>query len=472
MICNGNLLLKKVNMNLKVFIVFLGGILFCGDVAFAQKLPSVSLLLEAYQDTRSYGNVTWLTTHNAFANYEDGWRYAQQVMRISQQFEYGVRGFMVDLHWHDPDGSPSSNSYLALCHNACGMAPIAGITSLVPLMKAIDFFKEIERLLRHNSREIITLYIESYTAPKERPAPTGWRALNALLEAAGLNGHLNTINPNDPNLTLEGMRKGNKRLVLFSDKREDTVDPHSPEITTGIFYVGEYRETKYSLFASPGCERRGDGRAQGLDKNLLIMNHFHTISYPAASKDYNHINGYSMIARRVNLCRTQEQLFPTAVVVDFVEEGRFGGAREAVIAINQARERGNISILIEDYQKISRASCSEVVPGRGIETLNPWLNRAGATLSTVCAAGSYYYPPLSWCAAAFGSVTAGSWLHEHSSLSHYIPASYTPAFYLSGGIVLFSALYSMHPVYLFVGLMRQHPIYLVQQAQRQRLHRD
>jgi hypothetical protein len=428
------------------FAVFLGLLVFFSAFqSIAQGLPAVRNLLSTYQDSKSYKDLSWLTAHNAFSNHEDGWIYAQQAMSISHQFEYGVRSFMVDLHWYDPDGKPSATSYLALCHDRCTKSLVSGFTSLTPPTKVFDFFVQVATLLRNNPQDIITLHFESYSQSLGRPLThSGWRALQRLFKASGLIAYLSTISPNDSKLTLGYMRANNKRLVVFSDRRADTIDPSSPQNSTGIFHTTEYMETEYNLRAFSQCEIRKDNRAL-IPTNLFVMNHFHRASYVGSSKDYNQMNDYSRIAARVNLCRSQNGIFPNFIPVDFVEEGRFGGAREAIVAINQAVDRGASSIPIGSYQMLQRA-----VSGSGIALLNPWLHYAGITISSLCALGSYQYPWLTWCAAIFGSTTSVSLLHEYTTISEDVPAVYAPAVYAAGGIVLFSALYHWHPIYLMI----------------------
>lgn len=338
--------------------------IFSGSKSVAQT-PSVHQLLSMYQDSKIYSRVSWLTSHNAFANTEDGWTYAQQSMNISKQFNYGVRSFMVDIYWYEPGGGRPP--YLALCHNTCRGAalPSIGISmmSKSPPSPVSDFFNEIKTLLLNNPRDIITLHFESYTDyPRGRPGPIGWQALQPLLRSSGLDSYLNKVDPNDLHLTLGTMRTSNERLVIFSDKLVDTFDPAFPTVSTGIFHTTRYRETEYNLAKYPNCERRADSRAPGLTTNILVMNHFYSLSYAGATKEYNKINNYDELAKRINVCRAQEEIFPNFVAVDFVEEGEYGGAREIVTAINQAMIEGRSSIrLTELPSQISFMSMNPVI---------------------------------------------------------------------------------------------------------------
>lgn len=382
----------------------------------AANLPSTQLLLDTYEDSKSYKDVSWLTTHNAFANYEDGWAYAQQNRNISAQFAHGVRSFMVDLHWYNPKGSPSTASYLALCHLSCQVTP-AGYLSLDPPIKAVDFFTKIATLLHNNPQDIITLHFESYST-HGRLNSSGWSELEALFTKSGLNHYLNKDNPNSTGLILGKMRSNNTRLVVFSDNFSDTIDPKNPGNSTGIFHTTEYRETKYSLSGFKQCERRDDNRALGVTKNLLVMNHFHSFSQESSKKPYGRINSYAKIATRINQCRGQEGIFPNFIAVDFVEEGHLGGAKEAVIAINQAISNQETAIPIEIDPNNSRTS------------LDLWLPAS----CLACGIISHKYPKFSFLCPPLAAVTS-TYLHRNS-LEELVPGQYLALVYPICGIGL------------------------------------
>ncbi len=51
---------------------------------FETVTPSTHHLIATYTDDRPYSQVAWLTTHNAYANVRDGWRYTQQTGVLSR----------------------------------------------------------------------------------------------------------------------------------------------------------------------------------------------------------------------------------------------------------------------------------------------------------------------------------------------------------------------------------------------------
>jgi len=47
---------------------------------------------------RGYDDVTYLTTHNAMSNADDGWSLPNQRWGLERQLNDGVRGFMLDVY--------------------------------------------------------------------------------------------------------------------------------------------------------------------------------------------------------------------------------------------------------------------------------------------------------------------------------------------------------------------------------------
>src|SRR5579872_4852233 len=51
--------------------------------------------------TKKYNEVSFLTTHNAFASSAYGYFITSQTLSIPEQLQYGVRALMIDLWWYD-----------------------------------------------------------------------------------------------------------------------------------------------------------------------------------------------------------------------------------------------------------------------------------------------------------------------------------------------------------------------------------
>lgn len=287
------------------------------------QIPYDLSLVQAYSDATVYYDAVWLTTHNAFSNQEDGWAYAQQSMNLEHMFLHGVRSFMIDIYEH--------NSNLYLCHGGCGAPMIFQKTNHQPdtLEKLL---LNIHKLLNENLQDIITLHIESYASGKD--------VLQAIEKSGLLDNLLKGKNPNDDSLTLGWMRKNDERLVVFSDyayerKLNDNSVYNKMGRYKGIFPTLNYKETQYSLDDYRGCEMRLDFRAQPNDPNthLFVFNHFSPFS---ALKDYNIINKYTSIMKRVELCLSS-QLHPNFIAVDYFEQGECSNcvsSKQVVLTLN------------------------------------------------------------------------------------------------------------------------------------------
>lgn len=330
-------------------------------------------LMCTYSDDRNYTEVCWLTAHNAYANYEDGWvMYYQQNSNFENQYQFGVRSFMIDLYWYHPKGK---RPYIAMCHETSGDND--GGCVLSSLMRvdweqkgpeSLEFFLlQIKAWLQKDQRAIITLHLESYLKDidwlddkGEKRTLRGLEELQRIFRKVGLDEYLyvpihlmRDSSVVSEWLTLGEMRVQNRRLVIFSDRKTD-----------GVIYTKSYRETQFDLHSFPNCEMRFDNRDNStlnspMRKKLLVLNHFYSLSTQTTSlyyrgfagivsqiydayqygikrvfDVYSTINSFHKIMSRVNQCHGSEDqgMLPNFIAVDFVE---VGGARKVVTKLNQ-----------------------------------------------------------------------------------------------------------------------------------------
>jgi hypothetical protein len=268
-----------------------------------EHIPPDPAFLDSYTGDLVYHDAVWLTAHNAFANKEDGWKYAQQNLNLEHMFEKGVRGFMIDVHDYNGD--------LYLCHGSCLFTAWTEKMSFPDKLEL--WLQGLASLLSNNTADIITLHLESYASSKD---------IHSLLSKTGLTDFmLKSKNPNDHTLTLGEMRKNSARLVVFSDYSGESSRDNIPKDGSypGLFPTTNYKETQYSLDEFAKCDMRTDFRANPGDSDvqLAVFNHFSKIS---AIKDYNSINRYSDIMKRVTSCLSNN-IFPNFIVVDYFEQG-------------------------------------------------------------------------------------------------------------------------------------------------------
>ncbi|MEI6806930.1 MAG: hypothetical protein WCK49_10585 [Myxococcaceae bacterium] len=272
---------------------------------------------EDVTDVRLYNQMAWLSSHNAFNNSEDGWLVNNnQSLSYERQYEFGVRGFFLDLYWYNPGSG--EKAYIALCHENkdkiglyFGGCPLTLLTRLDAPPKFETFLKHVKGWLQKDPAAIITLHLESYLGEQSQ------KPLKALLKKTGLAQFLfkeisaGKIQQDVTHWkTLKEMRQMNQRLVIFSDNRSD-----------GFVNIASYRETKYDLGQFPHCEMRGEGRS--LTNDLFVMNHFYEVPW-SMTRDYVKINSFGSIAECVVKCCQEQGRLPNFIVLDFVEQGEAG----------------------------------------------------------------------------------------------------------------------------------------------------
>lgn len=299
-------------------------------------------LLETYTGDRKYSEVCWLTAHNAFANDRKGWSYSQQNLDFDEQYDLGVRSFMVDLYLFQPQDDVNEEGktvtpepFVAMCHEPGFLGGQNCLTTRLMLKNGepepfLNILLQIKEWLKQDPETIITLQVES------RFGEDGAKeALTHVLQEAKLMDYLYIpqVEPEEINdwPTLEQMRESNRRLVVFSDNPND-----------GFIHTSTYRETRFDLGRFSRCEMRDDDRDTNKMMPLFVLNHFHSLSIRLNGfwRDYESVNSYKSIMERVGLCETEHNMLPNFLVLDFTEEGSCGGALQAVSDINlQPKDR-------------------------------------------------------------------------------------------------------------------------------------
>lgn len=272
---------------------------------FLDSIPTISSFESTYADDLVYSDAIWLTAHNAFASWQDGYMvYNQQNMNSKELFEKGVYSFMIDIH--------KENGELKLCHGSCGSSYFQKPSFSHQLFK--DWVQTLTEVTLRTDK-IITLHLECYAAAKE---------ILDVFKELDLNKYiLKSKKPNDLDLTLGYMRKSGEKLVIFSDYSGDrstkslTMGSLEEYENQGLFSTRNYRETEYSLEDHNDCKLRTDFRSIDPATKLTVFNHFSKIS---KFKEYNSINKFSNIMTRINSCFA-DGIMPNFLAFDFIEEG-------------------------------------------------------------------------------------------------------------------------------------------------------
>ncbi|MGW8949077.1 hypothetical protein [Streptomyces sp. NPDC055709] len=172
---------------------------------------------------RRLDEVTFLTSHNAFTNYEDArWSSVNQAESVRAQLANGVRGLSLDTHWYERStwlcvisfGSDCYPSDVYLCHGDC--KTFAGATYALPRQSFHGTMQTVVDFLAAHPEEVVTVFLEDYVdAEQLRRSLDRVRGLPELLFRADEWGVRGQGWPKVADLVTAG-----KRLLIFSDRSD------------------------------------------------------------------------------------------------------------------------------------------------------------------------------------------------------------------------------------------------------------
>ena len=248
---------------------------------------------------KTYDEVAYLTTHNAYNAQEDNFQFPNQTYNIESQLNLGVRAFMVDVY----DYFGTISAY----HS----------TFLLGSIALSDILNDIKLFLDNNQNDIITIILESYVDADD---------IENIVNQSGLTNYLYTHNNMLAWPTLQEMINNNQRLVIFSDKDD------ASSTQTWYHYVWDYAvETHYSVndINNFSCSfNRGNP-----NNDLFIFNHFVThamLGYGMYNESIS-VNANPFLINRALDCKNQHNKFPNFITLDFVE---LGNGLDAVNELN------------------------------------------------------------------------------------------------------------------------------------------
>gem|GEM_PF-4109414 len=311
--------------------------------------------------------IFYLGAHNSFAAKKLGWRYYQHKSDLKRQFEKGVRGAKIVVHWHQPHKGflikkKKGRPFIALCHEKnsksnCKLTKWQRKGNKAP-DPALRWLKELKKQLDQHPRDVFMLILQSNLQKVSKKSGTaGYKAkdirkkIKDLFKDAGLSTYVYTLKKGEKWPTLGEMRSKNKRLLLFYESASDAFVPTDFGGQQNDFM----RVTQWKYNEYPNCEMK--------EKNsqpFLRLNHSPEVSVPKGTKkaplfrilnkfnktlvvsDYRKINGKKEIMRRINLCqKEQDPHLGMLVLLDFSVD--YGQGGKVVETLNKKRA--------EDFKK-------------------------------------------------------------------------------------------------------------------------
>ncbi|WP_128378299.1 PI-PLC domain-containing protein [Streptomyces cavernae] len=268
---------------------------------------------------RTLDQVTFLTTHNAYANGVDGGfappfvnLVPNQTRGINQQLADGVRGFMLDIH-QTSDGA-------ILCHNSCTLVsrPVA---LWVDLQRMVDF-------LKRNPDQVVTVFLEDYV--------DAGVLRSELARVSGLSDVL--YRPDQTGVRQNGWPRmadliaANRRLLIFSDhSRASDQSAGLTRDSFGVMYQKEWTvENYWSMGGGVGdsnwaCYSRWYDantnipltRTEPNFRPLFVMNHFRDVGITGTATTDN----TKLTDRAQRFCQPAARKKPNFLAVDHYDRG-------------------------------------------------------------------------------------------------------------------------------------------------------
>jgi len=237
---------------------------------------------------KRYNEVAIAMTHNSY-NCGKEFRLPNQNLDVLEQLNGGVRGLMLDFHYH--------KDKVVVMHNY----PILGFQEVaVPL-------EQIRAFLAAHPEEIVTIIIESHVSPKD---------IEEALRNAELLPYCHVQDQRKDWPILSEMIQTNKRLVVFSE-RNDALDHQGWNHYAWDYIV----DTPYSFHNTNQFKtdvNRGD-----LSNKLFLLNHWITDRWFGAGRKNkaDKTNAYEVLSNRLEEVLNEFGRKPTFLGIDFFEKG-------------------------------------------------------------------------------------------------------------------------------------------------------
>lgn len=253
---------------------------------------------------RTFSQVSYVTTHNAFAVGKNP--AANQWNSIEIQLEDGVRAFMLDVHLLDT--SKPSERTMYLCHLTCALLDMGTLVDTLSMMR---------RWLDQHPREVITIIYENFDnfAASEFIAPY---SQSGLLD-------MSYWRPNStaPWPTLQELISSNRRVISTVDRLYD------PTVPWLMYEFDHIWESPFSIpYQGPFTCTVDRPPPPQTPPTMYVLNHFIYTTFALGGSAIpvpnqhtaEEINGDLLRTHAIN-CQDQHGI-PNYVTVDFYEYGQ------------------------------------------------------------------------------------------------------------------------------------------------------
>jgi len=265
--------------------------------------------------SRSYDDVTFPETHNAFATHEDGIMYpaSNHQTGLFSQWNAGVRAFMIDTHYENLNDESQGN--VRLCHgdDDRGTSPC-----IYGGIDAVSWLSSLAALMEDAPNDVVTLLVENYVQPEH---------LAAVFLESGLTEHAFVHELNSPWPTLEQMIASERPLVVFWEQSADLNYPWIHDFLTHSWITNFAEENPEDMNCDP---LRGDPK-----QSVYHMNNW--LSGPLGLSDPtrgDEANNPDFLVDRAKECWQQHGKRPTFVAVDWWEDGDVVEAVQTINSMN------------------------------------------------------------------------------------------------------------------------------------------
>lgn len=267
---------------------------------------------------RPVNEVVFASTHNSMSISDYGWLWPSHDGTVTDQLNYGIRGFLIDTHYYDAVDSlsgyfPNANKVevaaaqalfdkigvekkdgLFLCHIVCQLGS-------TPLENTLEEYKDF---LKKNRHEVIVLIIEDNISTQD--------TLKAF-EDAGLTKYTYQYNGGAWPTMRELIRK-NKRLIVMGENTK-----------TNYWYMSAWENTMdtpydFKNFDEISSKESCMVNRGGENKSFFLMNNWIERVSPSRT-DAERVNNYEFLYNRAKTCETLRGKLPNFIAVNFFYNG-------------------------------------------------------------------------------------------------------------------------------------------------------